>query len=282
MRLRFSKMHGLGNDFMVVDLVTQHWEPDAKVVRALADRRTGVGFDQLLLVMPPTEPDADFYYRILNADGSDAEMCGNGVRCVGQFIQHHQLSRKNDIRLQTTGGRVELALAGAGMVDVALPPPNLVPEQLPLQLAHCEPDPKTAQAFTLETSFGPTSFVPVNVSNPHAVVFVDSIHRAPVEDLGPLLEVHPAFPERVNVGFCEVVDRGFIRLRVFERGVGETRACGTGACAAVVAACITDRTGTNVKVSLTGGKLRIGWNGPDQDILMTGPTCLVFDAQADV
>ncbi len=282
MRLRFSKMHGLGNDFMVVDLVTQHWEPDATRVRALSDRRTGVGFDQLLLILPPTDPDADFYYRILNADGSEAEMCGNGVRCVGQFLHHHQLSRKTNIRLQTNNGHVELALAGEGMVDVALPPPNLQPEQLPLDLAHCTQDADSSRVYRVQTSLGDTHFVPVNVSNPHAVIFVDSIHRAPVAELGPLLEVHPAFPERANIGFCEVVDRGFIRLRVFERGVGETRACGTGACAAVIAACITERTGPNVKVSLSGGKLRIGWDGDTSDILMTGPTCLVFDAQTDV
>jgi len=273
MRIRFSKMHGLGNDFMVVDLVTQHVEIDAGLVRRWADRRTGVGFDQLLTVEPPTSPDADFRYRIFNADGSEAEQCGNGARCFAKFVADHRLSMKPSLSIQTVGGLITTSLRETDLVEVAMGVPTNEPARVPF-VCHAP-----ALSHRLSVNGTEVEVTPVSIGNPHAVLFVDDVANAPIATLGPLLEHHPAFPQRTNVEFCEVVDRGFARLRVWERGVGETRACGTGACAAMVAGRLHGRFDTRVKISLPGGKVRIEWPEATSPVVLVGPACLVYEGE---
>jgi diaminopimelate epimerase len=276
MKIRFAKMHGLGNDFMVVDLVSQHAEFTPERIRCLADRHTGVGFDQLLLVEPPRDPDADFRYRIFNADGSEAEQCGNGARCFARFVRDNQLSPKPTLRLETNTGIVATRLCGDGDVEVNMGVPGLAPVDVPF-LADAP-----AISYPLEVNGATVEVTPVSMGNPHAVIFVPSVFDAPVATLGAAIGSHPRFPSGVNVGFCQVVDPGFARLRVFERGVGETRACGTGACAAAVAGQLTGRLGARCKISLPGGKLRIQWPGPGASLSMVGPAALVFEGQIEL
>lgn len=272
--LRFAKMHGLGNDFMVLDLVTQEAEFDAAKVRSWSDRRTGIGFDQLLVVEPPSDPQADFWYRIYNADGSEAEQCGNGARCIATFIKHTNLSLKNELSLQTASGMITTRLMDAN-VQVDMGVPSTVPGAIPFTAD------AAALCYRVETADGCFEVTPVSIGNPHAVLFVPDITRADVAATGAALTNHPRFPEGANIGFCQVVDDAFIRLRVFERGVGETRACGTGACAAVVACQLHGLVQQTVKVSLPGGKVRVNWQGPGSAVKMTGPSTLVYEGSLD-
>lgn len=279
-RLRFAKMHGIGNDVMVLDLVTQRAQLTPEQVRAWGDRHTGIGFDQLMVLEPPHSPDCDFVVRIYNRDGSTAMHCGNGVRCVGRFIADERLSPKRRITLELPRGRIEVRLLADDAVEVDMGEPVSDLAAIPFDARHATRI--DAHRFELTTSLGPVVVVPVSVGNPHAVLFVNDIATANVAALGAELERHAAFPERANIGFCEVVDRGFMRLRVFERGVGETRACGSGACAAVVAARLTEQMDEHIKVSLPGGRLRIVWPGPGQVVRMTGPTALVYEGQLEL
>jgi diaminopimelate epimerase len=276
MKIRFSKMHGLGNDFMVVDLVTQHADFQPERIRCLADRHTGVGFDQLLLVEPPHDPDADFRYRIFNADGTEAEQCGNGARCFARFVRDNDLSPKSTLTLETSTGRIVTRLCPQNDVEVNMGVPRLAPAEIPF-LAD-----GTRTTYPLDVDGTTVDITPVSVGNPHAVLFVPSVFDAPVAALGAAIGAHHRFPQGVNVGFCQVVDPGFARLRVFERGAGETRACGTGACAAAVAGQLTGRLGKRCKISLPGGKLKIHWDGPGETLLMIGPTALVFEGQIEL
>jgi diaminopimelate epimerase len=276
MRIQFSKMHGLGNDFMVLDQLTQHVHLTPELVQRLADRRTGIGFDQLLAVEPPTDPDSDFRYRIYNADGTEAEQCGNGARCFARFVVDNHLSNKTELKLQTSSGVIATRLRDDGMVEVDMGIPTTVPEQIPF-LAD-----QQATTYRIAVGNAEVEVVPVSVGNPHAVLFVDSVNTAPVDTLGPLLVRHERFPNGANVGFCQVVDSGFARLRVYERGVGETRACGTGACAAAVAGVLTGRFGERVKISLPGGKVKISWAGPGHCLHMLGPACLVYEGNIEI
>ncbi len=284
MLLEFAKMHGLGNDFMVIDLVTQELAVSEEQVRAWGDRRTGVGFDQLLLIEPPADPDADFRYRIFNADGHEVQQCGNGARCAARYIARRGLSPKPELVLQTLAGPIRARLLADGMVEVDMGEPRTSPAAVPFDPTAdgaATPVAESPSSYELEVGDTRCRVTPVSMGNPHAVLFVDSVADAPVERLGSALVAHPVFPEGANIGFCEVVDRGFVRLRVYERGVGETRACGTGACAAVVAAQLLDRVGQRVKVSLPGGKVRIAWQGPGSTVRMTGPAVLVFEGQIE-
>ncbi len=276
MRIQFSKMHGLGNDFMVIDQVSQHLPLTAELVQRLADRRTGIGFDQLLAVEPPTDPDTDFRYRIYNANGTEAEQCGNGARCFAKFVVDNQLSSKTELRLQTSNGTIATQLRSDGMVEVDMGVPSNEPVQIPFDAS------EQSISYRVAVGDAEVEVVPVSIGNPHAVLFVDSVNTAPVQSLGPLLERHARFPRGANVGFCQVVDRGFARLRVYERGVGETRACGTGACAAVVAGVLTGRLSERVKISLPGGKVKIFWSGPGQSLYMLGPACLVYEGSLEI
>ncbi len=275
MALRFSKMHGLGNDFVVLDGVRQQVALDAHTVRRLADRHTGIGCDQLLLVEPPPDPAFDFGYRIFNADGGEVEQCGNGARCFARFVHDQGLSDKATLRVATRAGALELRLEADGQVTVDMGVPEFEPARIPFTAA------ERATSYRLATELGEVTFGAVALGNPHAVLQVDDPDTAPVATLGPLLESHPSFPRRVNVGFLGIVDRGHARLRVFERGVGETRACGSGACAAVVVGRQLGLLDARVGVDLTGGRLVISWLGEGEPVMMTGPATHVFEGVID-
>ena len=274
--LKFTKMHGLGNDFMVIDGISQHFDPAAAPIAEWADRHRGIGFDQLLLVEAPPLPEAEFGYRIFNADGSEVEQCGNGARCFARFVHEKGLSPNRRIKVATAKGLIVLNLQENGLVTVDMGEPRLVAADIPFAPAPGE----AADALWHEIGLDGASarFSCVNMGNPHAVLVVDDVHRAPVAEWGARLERHPQFPERVNVGFMQVLDTHHIRLRVFERGTGETQACGTGAGAAVVAgmrAGLLARQGA-VCVSLPGGDLQIEW-AADNHVLMAGPAATVFE-----
>lgn len=273
MSLAFSKMHGLGNDFVVLDGVSETVHLTPEQIRHIADRRLGVGCDQLLLVEPSTHPDADFRYRIWNADGGEVEHCGNGVRCVTQFIYDRHLSQAPRLTLQTRRGITITEQLENGLVRANMGAPELTPANIPFIA--------DAQALQYSLVVGETAWpiAAVSMGNPHAVLRVDDIHQAPVDTLGPLIEHHPRFPERVNVGFMQIIDRSHIALRVFERAVGETPACGTGACAAVVAAILNGWTAAKVEVNVPGGQLMIDWQGDSAPVWMTGPAVRVFEGR---
>ncbi len=273
MLLHFTKMHGLGNDFMVIDLVTQRARLREDQVRRLADRRFGVGFDQLLIVEPPRCPDMDFRYRIFNADGSEVENCGNGARCFARFVRDQRLTHKQEIRVETAGGPLTLVIDDQGLVTVDMGAPRFAPAALPFDAAEDRP------LHRLEVDGETYEIGVVSMGNPHAVLRVDSVDTAPVERLGPLIERHPRFPRRVNVGFMQVVSPHEIRLRVFERGSGETLACGTGACAAVASGIRQGLLESPVTVHLPGGDLSIDWPGGDAPLRMTGPAERVFEGR---
>lgn len=285
MKIRFAKMHGLGNDFMVLDRISQPFLPEPEQIQAWSDRHTGVGFDQLLIVAPPDDPDVDFRYQIFNADGSEAEQCGNGARCVAKLVADKDLSVKPILRFQTSNGIIETRLLDNDQVEVDMGVPSLEPASIPCTPALAEAEEAFADAtrYTLADEAGETHQLMVaSMGNPHGVILVDDITSAGVQEIGAALTAHPFFPDRANIGFCQVVDRGFIRLRVFERGVGETRACGTGACAAAVTCALAGLVDERVKVSLPGGKVRIRWQGPDRAVKMTGPATLVYEGEITV
>jgi len=273
MLLSFSKMHGLGNDFMVIDLISQSASIKPKQIRALADRHSGIGFDQLLLVGPPQNPDADFRYRIFNADGSEVEQCGNGARCFGRFVFEQGLTRKKHIRAETLGGLIEIRLQEDGLVCVDMGLPRFAPAQIPF-IADSE-----ALSYPLEVNGQTLEIAAVSMGNPHAVLRVEQVKTAKVGQLGSLIERHKRFPARVNVGFLQVTSRHSGKLRVWERGVGETRACGTGACAAAVVAIRQGWMDSPVQLQLRGGLLDIAWAGDGQPVLMTGPAVTVYQGQ---
>lgn len=271
MKIEFTKMHGLGNDFMVINQVTQNVELTPAMIRAWADRHTGVGFDQLLLVSPPSSPDVDFNYRIFNADGSEVEQCGNGARCFARFVYDKKLTSKNVIPVETARGRIQLRLEQNGLVTVNMGEPVFEPAQIPLQADHRQ------SLYRFDVDGDTVELACLSMGNPHGVLQVYSVDAAPVHKLGPKLEAHPLFPNKANIGFCEVVDRDHLKLRVFERGVGETQACGTGACAAAVANIAAGRVNNKVSVTLPGGTLEIEWQGEGHPVLMTGPATTVYE-----
>ena len=273
MLLKFTKMHGLGNDFMVVDLVSQRAKIFPDQVRALADRNFGIGFDQLLIVEPPSNPDMDFKYRIFNADGSEVEQCGNGARCFARFVYDKRLTSKKTINVETSGGNIELTLTDDGWVTVNMGAPRLVPETIPFVAE------QQAAQYSLDVDGEIHTIGAVSMGNPHAVLVVDDVDTTAVEQLGPKIESHPNFPNRVNVGFMQVLSRNKVRLRVYERGAGETLACGTGACAAVVAGRLQGLLNGMVEVHLPGGTLKIRWSGNGEPVMMTGPATRVFEGQ---
>ena len=273
MLLRFTKMHGLGNDFMVIDLVSQHAHIQPKHAKQWGDRHTGIGFDQLLIVEAPNNPEVDFRYRIFNADGSEVEQCGNGARCFARFVLDKRLTAKKLIRVETKGGIIELDVRNDGQICVDMGPPRLNPVDIPFQA------PEQALSYALEVDGQSYPIAAVSMGNPHSVLRVDDVLSAPVHELGPKIEHHPRFPQRVNAGFIQVVDRHRANLRVWERGAGETQACGTGACAAAVAAISQGWMDSPVAIDLPGGRLSIEWAGPGKPVLMTGPAVRVYEGQ---
>ncbi len=271
MQINFTKMHGLGNDFVVIDAIHQDISLTTEQYRFIADRRQGVGCDQILLVQSPQSSDVDFRYRIFNADGGEVEQCGNGARCFARFVRDKGLSDKSVILVETRTGTIELRIQDDGQVTVNMGPARLQPVDIPF-IADAQ-----APSYSLEVDGQQYEVGAVSVGNPHVVLDVDDIDSAPVQTLGPLIEHHQRFPNRVNVGFMQVMDRDNIRLRVWERGVGETLACGSGACAAVVSGIIRGWLQPQVMVHLELGELVVSWQGKDQPIIMTGPAQTVFE-----
>ncbi len=271
--LRFSKMHGLGNDFMVIDGVRQAVDLAPSAIRRLADRHRGVGFDQLLLVEPAQRGETDFRYRIFNADGSEVEQCGNGARCFARFVIDQGLAEGPVIRVDTLGGPMRLELCSDGQVRVDMGVPRLRPEDVPFDAAAQKTE------YELEIDGVNHPIGAVSMGNPHAVLRVQDTETAPVLELGPKIERHPRFPKRANAGFMEVVSPEHIRLRVFERGAGETLACGSGACAAVVSGRLRGWLNERVAVDLPGGRLMIEWQGPDTPVMMTGPAVTIYEGR---
>jgi len=271
MQLRFTKMHGLGNDFVVIDLVTQRFVLKDHHIRKLTDRRFGVGCDQLLLVEIPDNPEVDFRYRIYNNDGSEVEQCGNGARCFAKFVHDKRLTGKKHIKVETQSGIIELQITRNQQVRVNMGEPILEPDQIPFSATQQQLE------YTVEVDGVGHRLSALSMGNPHGVLLVEQTGAAPVETLGAALESHPDFPQRANIGFMEVLDRQNIKLRVYERGAGETLACGTGACAAVVSGILRNLLDAKVSVKLPGGKLSIDWQGQGHPVMMTGPATTVFE-----
>ncbi|AKL41453.1 MULTISPECIES: diaminopimelate epimerase [Serratia] len=269
--MQFSKMHGLGNDFMVVDAVTQNVYFSPELIRRLADRHLGVGFDQMLVVEPPYDPELDFHYRIFNADGSEVAQCGNGARCFARFVRLKGLTNKRDIRVSTQTGRMVLSVTDDDLVCVNMGEPNFDPQAVPFRAAKAE------KTYIMRVAEQTVLCGVVSMGNPHCVLQVDDVKTAKVELLGPVLEGHERFPERANIGFMQVVSRDHIKLRVYERGAGETQACGSGACAAVAVGIQQELLSEEVHVELPGGSLHIRWKGPGNPLFMTGPATHVYD-----
>lgn len=276
MLVNFSKMHGLGNDFMVLDNVSQNFYISKEQIKKLADRNFGIGFDQLLIVEPPYDPDLDFHYRIFNADGSEVSQCGNGARCFARFVKVKGLCSKNKIKVSTASGKMTLFIERDGNVSVTMPVPQLEPSKIPFTAQ------KKERNYILRTEHETVLCGAVSLGNPHCVVTVDNVLEAPVNTLGKELSTHERFPEGANVGFMEVVASNQIKLRVYERGAAETLACGSGACAAVVIGQLQKTLGRQVTVELPGGKLRIYWKGPGFPVKMSGPAVHVFDGQITI
>jgi len=270
MKLKFTKMQGLGNDFVVLDGINQPVNLDQQQIRLLADRHFGIGCDQLLLV-EKAAGQADFRYRIFNADGSEVEQCGNGARCFVRYVYDHGLTQKNEIRIETLSGVISPKLEINGNVTVNMGKPIFEPEKIPFVAE------EYALTYQLEIQGKPVTISALSMGNPHAVRVVQDVENAPVDVEGALIETHPRFPKRVNVGYMQVTDRNHIKLRVFERGAGETLACGTGACAAVVAGNNLGLLDNQVTVSTRGGELTISWQGKDEPVWMTGPAVTVFE-----
>jgi diaminopimelate epimerase len=271
MRLQFTKMQGLGNDFVVIDAINQSIDMTRELSRRLADRRFGIGCDQLLLVEPARLAGTDFHYRIFNADGSEVEQCGNGARCFARFVREQGLTHRDEIPVGTAAGAIRLNIQADGQVSVDMGSPRLEPAEIPF-LADAR-----AASYQLAIDGNALSIGAVSMGNPHAVLRVDDVDQAPVARLGSRIEQDQHFPNRVNVGFMQIVDRGHIRLRVWERGAGETLACGTGACAAAVVGRIQGDLDERVRVTLPGGDLVIHWPGAGTSLTMTGPASRVFD-----
>ncbi|MDG0978209.1 MAG: diaminopimelate epimerase [Halieaceae bacterium] len=274
MTIRFTKMHGLGNDFLVLDLRVQDVELTREHILAWSDRHRGVGFDQLLILEPAAQRGVDFKYRIFNADGSEVEHCGNGARCVARFAERS--SKQSEFVCETARGLLNLSVLDDQQVKVAMGVPTLKPSEIPF-LAD-----DTALDYDLPLYPEQAAHVKIGalaIGNPHAVLWVNSTATAPVDELGPVLESHPRFPNRVNVGFAERIDKHHMNLRVFERGVGETEACGTGACAAAVHGMLTQGLTSPVMVQLPGGTLQIEWQGMGEQVIMTGPATFVYDGE---
>jgi len=269
-------MHGLGNDFIVIDGVNQSVRLEQEQIRQLADRHFGIGCDQLLLVEPPAHDDTDFTYRIYNADGGEVEQCGNGARCFARFVRDKGLIDRDTIRVETAAGPLTLQIETDGQVTVNMGVPRFDPASLPFEAE------RTTTEYSLELDDETVTIGAVSLGNPHAVMLVEDIDTAPVARLGPQIESHSRFPRRVNAGFMQVLDAGHIRLRVYERGAGETLACGSGACAAVVVGRQLGQLSDKVDVALSGGHLQIRWQGPDQAVWMTGPATTVFEGTIEL
>lgn len=275
-RLAFSKMEGAGNDFVVVNAMHKAFELSATTIRELADRHTGIGFDQLLVIEPPRTRDADFYYRIFNADGGEVSQCGNGARCFLRYVHDKALSNKQSIRVETACGIIEPHLEAGGGITVDMGKPVFEPVDIPMLV------PRRASSYSITLNEAEVEVGALSMGNPHAVQVVSDIEAAPVISQGPMIENHALFPERANAGYMQIMDRQNIRLRVWERGVGETLACGSGACAAVAIGIRWGLIDSPVRVHTRGGELQIAWQGEEGNVLMTGPARVVFEGEIEI
>ncbi|MEI7796640.1 MAG: diaminopimelate epimerase [Methylococcaceae bacterium] len=269
--MKFTKMHGLGNDFVVVDAINQRIAITPKKIRFMANRHTGIGFDQLLVVEKTNQPNADFKYRIFNADGSEVGQCGNGARCFARFVRDKKLTDKDEIVVETKSGQLVLSFTDNDLITVNMGIPRHLPAEIPV-ISEQE-----ARFYTVNVNGSEKAFGAVSMGNPHAVLQVNDIKTAPVETIGAALESHKIFPERANIGFMQVLDKNAIKLRVYERGAGETQACGSGACAAVVIGIEQNLLNDTVRVELPGGELNIRWAGRGEPVFMTGAAVSVFE-----
>ena len=275
MKLQFTKMHGLGNDFMVIDSIKQSFNVDPALVRAWADRRNGIGFDQMLIVESAQTERAAFRYRIFNADGGEVSQCGNGARCFARFVRENELTDDDVIKVETNAGLLELQVIDDSQVRVNMGIPQFDPASIPLATDNQQ------EQYVINHEGENIHFSALSIGNPHMIIQVENVDTAPLERLGPVLEAHEFFPQRVNVGFMQIIDRQHFRLRVFERGVGETLACGSGACAAMVAAVKSGALDHQARASLRGGDLNLEWQGEGKPVMMTGDTALVFEGEID-
>ncbi|MYM69197.1 diaminopimelate epimerase [Pseudoduganella sp. FT55W] len=287
MKLKFTKMHGAGNDFVVIDGVNQHIDFTPAQWKLLGDRRFGVGADQILLVEKPTEAGCDFRYRIFNADGGEVEQCGNGSRAFVKFVSEKGLTDKRSISVQTKAGVIAPRLEANGSITVDMGAPILEPGRVPFETEGLHGEQQgsdTLWPLVLELGGARESVLisVVSMGNPHAVQIVDDVETAPVELTGPLIEHHPRFPKRVNAGFMQILNRQHVKLRVFERGVGETLACGTGACAAAVAGIRRGLLDSPVRIDARGGQLSIAWDGEGTPVWLTGPAVTVFEGEIEI
>lgn len=280
MQIPFTKMHGLGNDFMVLDLVSNSVTLSPDQIRRLADRHFGIGFDQLLQVEPPSDPAADFDYRIFNADGEEVEHCGNGARCFASFVRQRGLSNKNPIKVKTINRLLTLHTNEQGEVSVDMGRPEFTPKEIPFSSS------TTATTYTrtlkVADELSEVKFCALSMGNPHAVIIVEDLAKTAVKDIGEALGIHPDFPRGVNVGFMEILSNNEIALRVYERGAGETLACGTGACAAMVAGCLLGVLDDTVRINLQGGQLTVQWQQQDTPVVMTGPVSTVYEGTIEL
>jgi diaminopimelate epimerase len=276
MEIQFTKMHGLGNDFVVIDAINQQIDLSEEQVRFIADRHFGVGCDQLLLVEAAETDDTDFIYRIFNADGGEVEQCGNGARCFAAFVREKGLTDKDLIRLETASGIIELHALANGQITVDMGVPEFNPWNIPFNAD------TRLDEYALDVNGQMLKIGAVSMGNPHAVTIVDNVDTVEIDELGAGIENHSLFPNRVNAGFMQIIDESHIRLRVFERGAGETLACGTGACAAVVVGCVQGHLTNEVQVDLAGGSLQIIWQGEASPVMMTGPATTVFEGKISV
>jgi diaminopimelate epimerase len=273
MTLKFTKMHGAGNDFVVIDAIRQSVKLTPEQVRAIADRHFGVGCDQLLLVERATRADADFRYRIFNADGGEVEQCGNGARCFARFVRDCGLTDAREIRVETAAGIICPRVEDDGRVTVNMGAPRFTPDNVPFVSESAR------LTYTLDVAGQAVEMSVLSMGNPHAVIRVADTDTAPVRELGAAIECHERFPQRVNVGFAQPLDLHHLRLRVFERGTGETLSCGTGACAAAVAGIRSGQLQSPVEISTRGGMLTVAWAGGESDVYLTGPTAIIFDGE---
>lgn len=276
MEIEFTKMHGLGNDFVVIDAINQDIDLSEEQVQFIADRHFGIGCDQLLLVETAETDDVDFIYRIFNADGGEVEQCGNGARCFAVFVREKGLTDQDLIRVETASGIIELHVQSDGQITVDMGVPKLNPWDIPFNAD------TRLDEYALDVGGQMLKIGAVSMGNPHAITIVENVDTAAVDELGAAIESHPLFPNRVNAGFMQIVDESHIRLRVFERGAGETLACGTGACAAMVIGRLQGHLADEVQVDLPGGSLQIGWQGEASPVMMTGPATTVFEGKITV
>lgn len=283
MKLKFTKMHGAGNDFVVIDAINQRIDFTPAQWQRLADRRFGVGADQMLVVEKPQASGVDFRYRIYNADGGEVEQCGNGARAFVKFVTDKGLTTKRSIKVETMSGVIEPNLEADGRITVDMGAPILKAERVPFDATGLTGNTEGVDTlWPLQIRDKTIWISAVSMGNPHAVQIVDDVDAAPLDSDGPLIEHHPRFPKRVNAGFMQIIDRHAIRLRVFERGAGETLACGTGACAAVVAGIRRGALDSPVKVTTRGGELSIAWAGPESPVMLTGPAVTVFEGEIEI